>query len=101
MPSVVRKAELTGMVAKRLGCSEFEAFSVLNAVLKSIQEAMEQDDRVVLTGFGTFEARKTAARSIRLIGGRNAGKLVRLPASRRVKFTAGSDLKKIALDQQK
>ena len=101
MDKIVRKKEFAGMLAERLGCSEFEAYKALNAVLRSIQDAIRENHRVVLTGFGTFEVRETAARRIRPIAELHTGNLVELPARRCAKFTAGSELKKIALNQQK
>ncbi|MDA1188628.1 MAG: HU family DNA-binding protein, partial [Chloroflexi bacterium] len=68
----------------------------LNAVLESVQAALASGDRVVLTGFGTFEIRKVKARRVRPIRGGSAGSLITVPAHKRVGFSAGAELNKAA-----
>ena len=69
---------------------------VLKAVLDSVQEALASGDRVVLTGFGSFEVRDVKARRVRPIRGGSAGNLITVPAHKRVGFTAGAELSKSA-----
>jgi integration host factor subunit beta len=51
------KAQLIERLAERCGCSISQAEDVLNSVLGSIQRALEQQNRVEVRGFGTFEVR--------------------------------------------
>ena len=54
MTSVIHKTELSRMVAERLGISQAAAADASSAVLHSIGQALSENDRVTLTGFGTF-----------------------------------------------
>ena len=95
MADRIHKAQLVDMVAESLGCPKAQAARSVNAVLDSIGQALSENDRVTLTGFGTFEIRETAPRKIKLIAGPNAGQLVEVPAGKRVAFNAGSGLSDI------
>ena len=68
----------------------------MNAVLSSVQEALANGDRVVLTGFGSFSVREVKPRRVRPIRGGQAGSLITVPAHKRVGFTAGAELTKAA-----
>ena len=68
----------------------------MKAVLDSIQDSLGSGDRVVLTGFGSFEIRQVKARKVRPIRGGDAGNLIMVPAHKRVGFTAGAELSKAA-----
>jgi DNA-binding protein HU-beta len=83
-------------VAAKLGGSRAEGEAALNAVLEGVQAALAAGDRVVLTGFGSFEVRQVKARRVRPIRGGQAGTLITVPAHRRVGFTAGAELSKAA-----
>ena len=58
MASVIHKSELSKMVAERLGISQAAAGDATSAVLDSIGQALSENDRVTLTGFGTFSVRE-------------------------------------------
>ena len=92
----LRKSDLTGRVATKLNGSRAQGEAALNAVLISIQEALASGDRVVLTGFGSFSIRQVKARRVKPIRGGKAGNLITVPAHKRVGFTAGADLNKVA-----
>ncbi len=94
--ATLRKNDLTARVATRLGGSRAQGEAALNAVLVSIQEALAKGDRVVLTGFGSFEVRQVKARRVKPIRGGQAGQLITVPEHRRVGFTAGAELNKAA-----
>ncbi len=68
----------------------------MNAVLDSIKDSIGSGDRVVLTGFGSFEVRQVKARKVRPIRGGDAGNLITVPAHKRVGFTAGTKLSSAA-----
>ena len=56
------KTELVEFVAAEAGVSKAEAGRVLDAVLAGIQKGLKKDGKVALVGFGTFAAKKRAAR---------------------------------------
>ena len=90
--ATLRKGDLAARVASKLGGPRSQGDSALNAVLDSVREALAAGDRVVLTGFGAFEARQVKERQVRAIRGRQAGQRVTVPAHKRVGFQAGSEL---------
>ena len=65
-------------------------------MLASLVEAMRAGDRVVLTGFGTFEVREFKARKVRPMRGASSGALIEVPAHKRVRFRAGETLAQVA-----
>lgn len=94
--ATLRKSDMSSRVAAKLGGSRAEGEAALNAVLEGVQAALAAGDRVVLTGFGSFEVRQVKARRVRPIRGGQAGTLITVPAHRRVGFTAGAELSKAA-----
>ena len=94
--ATLRKNDISRDVARELKGTHSQGEAALNAVLKSIQEALKAGDRVVLTGFGSFELREVKARKVRPIRGSSAGALIEVPAHKRVGFSAGAELKKAA-----
>ena len=94
--ATVRKRDMAARVASKMGASRAQGEAALNAVLDSIQESLAGGDRVVLTGFGSFEVRQVKARRVRPIRGAQQGNLVTVPAHRRVGFSAGAELSKAA-----
>jgi DNA-binding protein HU-beta len=90
--ATLRKGDLAAKVAAKLGSPRSQGDAALNAVLDSITEALGNGDRVVLTGFGAFEARQVKEREVRAIRGAQAGQRVKVPAHQRIGFTPGSDL---------
>ena len=94
--ATLRKSDISGRIASKLGGSRSQGEAALKAVLDSIQDSLGSGDRVVLTGFGSFEVRDVKARRVRPIRGGSAGELITVPAHKRVGFTAGAELSKSA-----
>lgn len=94
--ATLRKSDLSARVAAKMGSSKAQGEAALNAVLDSIQESLAGGNRVVLTGFGSFEVRTVKARKVRPIRGGQAGSLITVPAHKRVGFTAGAELNQAA-----
>ena len=94
--ATLRKNDMSARVAAKLGGSKSQGEAALKAVLDSIQDSLASGNRVVLTGFGSFEVRKVKARRVRPIRGGQAGTLITVPAHSRVGFTAGAELSKAA-----
>ena len=71
-------------------CSKKEASDIVNEVFDLITKALSKGEDVVITGFGTFSAKKRAARQ-----GVNpkTGEKISIPAMTVPKFKAGKELK--------
>jgi DNA-binding protein HU-beta len=86
----MQKSELVAKVAKESNVSQAQAAAVINNALQSIVDALKSGDKVTLTGFGTFEVRKTAART-----GTNprTKQKIQIAAGKRATFSAGTLLR--------
>ncbi|EJP82323.1 DNA-binding protein HU [Bacillus cereus VD133] len=86
----MNKTELIKQVAIQAELTKPQASLAVDAVLESIQHALQNGDNVQLIGFGTFEVRNRAARE-----GRNphTGEALTIPASKVPAFKAGKALK--------
>ena len=56
------KTELVEFVAATAGLTKADAGRALDAVLAGIQKGLKEEGKVALVGFGTFAAKKRAAR---------------------------------------
>ena len=86
----MNKAELITSMAEKSQLTKKDAESALKALIDSVQEALENGDKVQLIGFGTFETRERAARE-----GRNprTKETITIPASTVPVFKAGKEFK--------
>lgn len=86
----MNKTELIAAVAEKAELKKTEAEKAVNAVIAAITEAIVEDDKVQLVGFGTFEVRERAERE-----GKNprTGEKIAIPASKVPAFKAGKSLK--------
>lgn len=86
----MNKAELITSMAEKSQLTKKDAESALKAFIDSVQEALENGDKVQLIGFGTFETRERAARE-----GRNprTKESITIPASTVPVFKAGKEFK--------
>lgn len=86
----MNKTDLVNSIAAKTGLSKKNSEAALNAVISSIEEALEKGEKVVLVGFGTFEVRQRAERK-----GRNpqTKEEIVIPASKAPVFKAGKGLK--------
>lgn len=82
----MNKGELVDAVAERASVTKKQADAVLTAALDTIMEAVSNDDKVTLVGFGSFESRERKARE-----GRNpkTGEKMEIPATKVPAFSAG------------
>src|SRR6478736_3948816 len=86
----MQKSELIAAVAKKSNVSQAQAATVINNMLDAVVGTLKSGEKVTLTGFGTFEVRKTAART-----GTNprTKQKIQIPAGKRPVFSAGSSLR--------
>ncbi len=84
------KAELIAAIATKADINKTSAERALNAVLDALQETLADEDKIILTGFGTLAVETRQERT-----GRNprTGKALTIPAAKVVKFRAGKTLK--------
>ncbi|HZX48828.1 MAG TPA: HU family DNA-binding protein [Nitrospirota bacterium] len=84
------KAELTDKIAISAGISRTAASNALNSILENITKTLQKGQKVTLIGFGTFSVQQRKARA-----GRNpkTGEVIKIPASKLPRFTAGTALK--------
>ena len=57
----MNKAELIAAVAEKAGLSKKDTEAVINATLNTITAALQDEEKVQLVGFGSFEMKKRAA----------------------------------------
>lgn len=62
MEKAVHKNEFIRAVADRTGETQAVTARIVNETLKLIGESLRDGDKVVLTGFGTFEMRRRSSR---------------------------------------
>jgi len=88
----MNKADLIASISEKSELSKKDSEAAVNAFVAAVAEALANDEKVVLIGFGTFEARKRAARK-----GRNpqTKEEITIPASTAPVFKAGKTLKDI------
>ncbi len=88
----MNKEELVKEVSKKAKVSQKATADVIAAVLETIEKTVSKGKKVTLVGFGTFEARKRAART-----GRNpqTGKEIKIPAKTVPAFSAGKKFKTV------
>jgi len=86
----MNKEELVQEIAKKAKVTQKDAGEVLGALVDTIQKTVAKGKKVTLVGFGTWEARKRAART-----GRNpqTGKEIKIPAKTVPVFSAGKKFK--------
>ena len=86
----MNKEELIQEIAKKTKLPQKQVGEVLGSLVEVIEKTVAKGKKVTLVGFGTFEARKRAART-----GRNpqTGKELKIPAKTVPAFSAGKKFK--------
>ena len=86
----MNKEELVQEVSKKSKVTQKETAEVINALMETIEKTVDKGKKVTLVGFGTFEARKRAART-----GRHpqTGKEIKIAAKTVPAFSAGKKFK--------
>lgn len=89
---IMNKEELVKEISKKTKLSQKVSSDVLSATLEIIQKTVAKGKKVTLVGFGTWEARKRAART-----GRNpqTGKELKIAAKTVPAFSAGKNFKEL------
>ena len=86
----MNKTQLVDVVVAKTGMKKKHPEAAVNAMTDAIAEALKAGDKVQIIGFGTFDVKASAARE-----GRNprTGETIKIAASKRPVFSAGSALK--------
>lgn len=84
------KADLVDKLSRKTAITKVLADRSVNAFFESVQAVLIKEGKLTLTGFGTFSVETRKARS-----GRNprTGAVIKIPASKVVKFRPGKYLK--------
>lgn len=88
----MNKKELIADMAKNTeGLTQAMAELALNAFMDSTARALQEDEKVMLVGFGSFEKRSRAARQGR--NPKDPSEIIHIPACNTVHFKLGKELK--------
>ena len=85
----MNKTELVTAIAEKSGLAKTDAKKALEATLEAITEAVKNDEKVALIGFGTFE---TAVRAARQGINPATKETINIPEKKVVKFKASSNI---------
>ena len=88
----MNKQELISAAAEKTGFSKKDTEATVTAVLETIISALEDNEKVQLVGFGSFEVKERAARN-----GRNpkTKEAIEIPASKAPVFKPSKALKDV------
>ena len=88
----MNKEELVKEIAKKTRMAQKQVAEILGLTIETIEKSVSKGKKVTLVGFGTFEARKRAART-----GRNpqTGAVIKIAAKTVPAFSAGKKFKEV------
>ena len=86
----MNKSELVEAIAAKAGISKDAAGKAVNAFTDTVAETLKAHDKVVIAGFGTFEAKNRAERTAR---NPSTHEEMKIPATTVPAFKAGKTLK--------
>lgn len=86
----MHKSDLAKKVAESTGLSNKDAEAAVDAAFSAVTSALASGEKVVITGFGTFERKKRKSRT-----GRHpsTGAVINIPEKFAASFSAGKLLK--------
>ena len=86
----MNKTELIHKVAECCKMSQKDVGSCLNSIVETIQKELKSGGDIVIPGFGAFSVAERSARQARNF---QTGKMMKIPATKTVKFKVGKTLK--------
>ncbi len=86
----MNKSELIVALANKTELTKKDAEKALNAFVEIVGETLKADDKVMIVGFGSFEAKQRPARTAR---NPRTGEEIKIEASKVPAFKAGKALK--------
>ena len=86
----MNKGELVDTIAEKAGSTKKDANAILDAFIEAVMESVAGGDKVMLVGFGSFQAKDRKERE-----GRNpsTGQPITIPATKVPAFSAGKEFK--------
>ena len=88
----MNKVDLIAAVAKKTGLSKAEASAGVNAVVNLISDALAKNEKVTITGFGSFDI---GTRQARRGVNPHTQKHIEIPQLRLPRFRAGKALRSL------
>ena len=88
----MNKTEFIGVIAKKAECSKVDAKRALEAIIQTVEEALDEGNKVSLLGFGSFAVVEKAAR--KGINPKTKAP-INIPARKAIKFKPGTTLLKV------
>lgn len=88
----MNKVELIAAVAKKTGLSKAEASAGVNAVVDLVSDALAKNEKVTITGFGSFDV---GLRQARRGVNPHTKKHIEIPQLRLPRFRAGKALRSL------
>jgi DNA-binding protein HU-beta len=88
----MNKVDLIAAVAKKTGLSKAEASAGVNAVVNLISDALAKNEKVTITGFGSFDV---GLRQARRGVNPHTQKHIEIPQLRLPRFRAGKALRSL------
>ena len=87
---MLTKTDIIEMISKEYGLSKAEAKRIIESTQEIITNALVEEDKIFLSGFGTFDIRQRKERN-----GRNpqTGEALTIPAQKAVGFKVSKKLK--------
>lgn len=85
------KMKLIEVLASKTGLSKKEVDRFLDSLVAAVTEELKKDQKVAVTGFGTFSVSHRKARTG--VNPQNPSQKIQIPAVLVPKFTAGKTLK--------
>ena len=81
--------EVTTKANETIEITKKDTETMVNTVIDTIGEILQRGDNLVIPGFGSFKVRDVKARKGRNIA---TGEVIKIPAHKKVKFSAGKEL---------
>jgi len=85
----MNKSDLIGKMSADAGITKTQAQTALNSFMEATTDALKNDDKVILVGFGTFS---TSARSARKGRNPRTGAEIKKKKKKVVRFKPGAEL---------
>ncbi len=85
----MNKSDLVNAIVKEAGMAKADAKKALDATLEAVGEALKNNEKIAIAGFGTFEV---VGRPERKGINPRTKEAITIPAKKAVKFKAGSQL---------
>ncbi len=92
----MNKEELVAQVSRKTNVPRKVADTVVNGLFETISDALGNEEKVTIVGFGTFDVRERGERT-----GRNprTGELIQIQSRKVATFVAGKGLKERLIEE--